>query len=84
MLTCREFDSFIVDYLNSELPWSSQVSMRWHGFLCNECRAYLADYRRTIEFGQSVFEELDNEVPDSVPQGLVDAAMAQIREKDVL
>ncbi len=52
MLTCREFDEFIVDYLDYELPWSTQVSMCWYELLCSKCRAYLADYRRTIELGQ--------------------------------
>ncbi len=82
MLTCREFDEFIVDYLDHELPWSTQVSMRWHEFLCSPCRAYLVDYRRTIELGQSVFNDPESEVPDSVPQELVRAVIARLEEQD--
>ena len=82
MLTCREFDEFIVDYLDHELPWSTQVSMRWHELLCSPCRAYLADYRRTIELGQSFFDDPESEVPDSVPQELVRAVIARLEEQD--
>ena len=81
MLSCRDFDHFIVDYLDNELPWHTHVSMRWHLWFCSDCRAYLADYQRTIELGQSVFEDLDREVPDSVPQELVDAVIDCLEEQ---
>ncbi len=80
MLTCRAFDEFIVDYLDHELPWFTQVSMRLHEFLCRKCRAYLADYRRTIELGQSVFDDPESEVPDSVPQELVKAVIERLKK----
>ncbi len=80
MLTCRAFDEFIVDYLDHELPWSVRISMRLHEFLCRDCRAYLADYRRTIELGQSVFDDPESEVPDSVPQELVKAVIERLKK----
>ena len=80
MLTCRAFDEFIVDYLDHELPWFTQVSMRLHELLCRKCRAYLADYRRTIELGRSVFDAPESEIPDSVPQELVKAVIARLKE----
>ncbi len=82
MLTCREFDEFIVDYLDHELPWSTQISMRWHQLLCRTCRAYLADYRRTIGLGQSVFDDPESEMPDSVPQELVKAVVERLKAKN--
>ena len=81
MLTCKEFDEFIVDYLDHELPWAIQVSMRLHQFFCRKCRAYLADYRRTIELGQSVFDDPESETPDSVPQELVKAVIERLKRK---
>jgi hypothetical protein len=81
MLNCREFDAFIVDYLDHEIPWSIQASIRWHQLLCRKCRAYLADYRRTIELGQSVFDDLESETPDSVPQELVKAVIERQKAK---
>ena len=81
MLTCRDFDQFIVDYLDNELPWRTQVSMRLHFWFCSDCRAYLAGYQRTIELGQSAFEDPDCEVPDSVPPELVDAVIDCLEEQ---
>ena len=82
MLTCREFDEFIVDYLDHELPWPIQVSMRMHQLLCRKCRAYLADYLRTIKLGQSVFDDPESEMPDSVPQELVKAVIMRLKTKN--
>ncbi len=82
MLTCREFDKFIVDYLDHELPWSIQISMRLHLLLCRKCRAYLATYRRAIELGQSVFDDPESEMPDSVPQELVKAVIERLKDKN--
>lgn len=82
MLTCREFDEFIIDYLDHELPWPTLVSMCWHNLLCSPCRVYLADYRRTIELGQSVFDDLESEIPDSIPQELVEAVIERLKAKN--
>ena len=78
MLTCKQFDAFIVDYLEGRLPFSTRLSMRLHLALCWRCRAYLRKYRRTIELGQSVFGDPDQAVPDEVPDELVKAVLAHI------
>ena len=77
MLTCREFDEFMADYLDGGLPaW--QKYMCWlHVKMCRECAIFVADYRRTVSLGKSAFESPDDPVPDSVPEDLVKAALAR-------
>ena len=76
MLTCKEFDEFMIDYLEGGLPvW--QKFMCWlHVKACRECAYFIQQYRRTIALGQDAFESPDAAVPESVPEDLVEAAIA--------
>ena len=80
MLTCKEFDEFMVDYLGDGLPvW--QKFMCWlHVKMCRECAHFVREYQRTIELGQTAFVDLDDQVPDSVPEELIEAALAHRRK----
>jgi len=77
MLTCKEFDDFMTDYLDGGLPvW--QKYMCWlHVKMCRKCANYIANYRRTVSLGQSAFEHPDDPVPNSVPEDLIKAALAR-------
>ena len=81
MLTCKEFNDFMVDYLEGDLPvW--QKYMCWlHVKMCRECAYFIRQYRRVIVLGQNAFNSLDDPVPDSVPEELVKAAMAHRASK---
>ncbi len=81
MLTCKEFDDFMVDYLEGGLPvW--QKFMYWlHVKMCRECAYFIRQYRRVIALGQQAFDSPDSAVPDSVPEELVKAAMAYRKSK---
>ena len=81
MVTCREFDDFIIDYLEGGLPvW--QKYMCWlHVKMCRDCANFIQEYRRVIMLGQRAFDCPDNTVPDSVPEELVKAAMAHRMSK---
>ena len=68
MITCRQFEDFILAYLEGDLPNRQQLVFELHLKLCRECRDYLAAYRRTIEISKPV--------PDDVPEGLVKAILA--------
>lgn len=76
MLTCKEFDEFMIDYLEGGLPvW--QKYMCWlHVKMCRECAYFIRQYQRVIALGQSAFDSADEPVPDSVPEDLVKAAIA--------
>lgn len=81
MLTCKEFDEFMVDYLEGGLPaW--QKYMCWlHVKMCLECAYFVQQYRRVMALGQTAFDAPDEAVPDSVPEELVQAAIAHRKTK---
>ena len=75
MITCREFEDFIMRYLDDELTAQQKKVFQWHMKLCRECRDYLEAYRRTVELGRAVFSAPDESVPDDVPEDLVKAIL---------
>ncbi len=81
MLTCKEFDEFMIDYLEGGLPvW--QKFMCWlHVKICRECAYFVQQYRRVIALGQRAFDSPDDPVPDSVPEELIKAALAHQKNK---
>lgn len=81
MLTCREFDDFMADYLARELPLTRQLSCWLHVTLCSACRRYLYEYRRTIALGKKAFEQDDEPLPDSVPDALIRSALMNRRKR---
>ncbi len=76
MITCREFDDFILAYLEGELPERSRFVFELHTKVCQECRDYLDAYRRTIEISKRVFKQEDEPISDEVPEDLVKAVLA--------
>jgi hypothetical protein len=77
MLTCKEFDEFMIDYLEGGLPvW--QKYMCWlHIKMCRECANFVSQYRRTVALGKTAFDNPEGQVPDSVPEELIKAALAR-------
>lgn len=76
MITCQQFEDFILAYLEGELPKRQQFVFELHLKICLECRDYLAAYRRTVEVSKRAFEEPEQPVPDEVPEDLVKAILA--------
>lgn len=77
MITCRQFEDFIIDYLDGELPTRQLRVFNFHMLFCPECRIYLAAYERSVALGKAVFfDDPDGPVPDSVPTDLLIAILA--------
>jgi len=76
MLTCKEFDDFMVDYLEQDLPaW--QKFMCWlHVKMCRECAGFVREYHQAIKLGQKAYDAPNDSLPDSVPEELIKAALA--------
>ena len=81
MITCRQFEDFIVAYLEGELPERQRFVFDLHLKVCRECRTYLAAYERTIEVSKRAFEDPDQAVPEEVPEDLVKAVLAARDER---
>ena len=75
MITCREFEVFVLAYLDGELPARQVKIFEWHLRLCRECRDYLAAFRRAIEVGQGALGPAAAAVPSDVPEDLIRAVL---------
>ena len=76
MITCQQFEDFVLEYFEDELPQRQKFVFELHLKVCRECRDYLAAYKRTIELSKRVFDDPDQPVPDAVPEELVQAILA--------
>ena len=78
MITCEEFEAFILAYLDNELPQRQRTIFEVHIRMCRECRDYLAAYRRTTELGRAAMLPDSDAVLDDVPQDLVTAILTSL------
>ena len=75
MITCRDFEEFVLDYLDGALPPAQRRVFEWHMKVCRECRDYLAAYQASMELGKAAFEHPDGPIPEEVPEDLVQAIL---------
>ncbi len=73
MLSCKQLDEFLVDFLDGELPFATRLSMQMHLGLCRPCREFVSQYQRAIELGREAFVG-QGEFAD-VPEALVQAVL---------
>lgn len=78
MITCRQLDGFIMDYLEGSLTGRERLLFEIHVRTCGECRTYLKRYRQTLALGRSICRKDDESPPPEVPPRLV-AAIARAR-----
>ncbi len=79
MLTCKQFDEFMVDFLEQDLPLKQKLDCWLHQKMCRHCSQFVRQYQQTIALGKQAFEEPNDAVPESVPEGLINAALAHRR-----
>ena len=75
MITCREFEDFVLKYLDDELSVRQRSIFEFHIRICRECREYLAAYKRSIELGQAASASPDGPIPPEVPEDLIKAIL---------
>lgn len=73
-MTCRQFEDFIVNYLDGSLDKDLRLEFENHIRDCRACHDYLGAYRQTVALGKRAFDDLD-EIPNSVPENLVLAVL---------
>jgi predicted anti-sigma-YlaC factor YlaD len=76
MITCNEFESFILAYLEGDLPKRQKVVFEFHLKMCRECREYLQAYRASIELAREAHEAELKKLTEQVPEDLVTAILA--------
>jgi anti-sigma factor RsiW len=77
-MTCREFAEFLDAYLDGALAPEEVAEFERHLAVCQHCVAYLDTYRRTVESVRGLHEG-EAQVPDDVPEELVQAILAARR-----
>ena len=76
MITCRQFEDFLLDYHEGNLTAGQRRIFELHIAVCRECRDYLAAYRHTLELGKRAFEDPKAPLPGTVPEDLIEAVLA--------
>ena len=82
MLTCRELEEFISDYVDGNLPTITKAKFTVHLLICRDCKSYISAYMRSIEMGKKMCEKLDSEAPEDVPEELIAFVLENIKHKD--
>ncbi len=60
MITCKEFDNRMPDFLEEDLgPWQG-FSFWLHMKLCSNCRKHLAGYQQAIALSKAAWQSLDD------------------------
>ncbi len=79
MITCCEFEAFILDYHEDNLPPRQRRVFERHMAMCPPCRVSFEHYRKAIALGRGVCAEAEREAPAPVPEDLVAAILAARR-----
>ena len=75
MITCVQFEQFIMAYLDDDLPPAQRRVFEWHMKACRECREYLAAYQRSTELASASLGTGNDALPTDVPEDLVRAVL---------
>ncbi len=75
MITCNEFESFILAYLEDDLPAKQKFVFEMHLKICRECREYLKAYRTSLSLAKSALGGDHVEPPGGVPDDLIRAIL---------
>ncbi len=76
-MTCRDFLTFLMDYLDGGLDEAERTRFDAHLRVCPGCQNYVQAYRETVKLGRLVLAEADDAagLPSDVPPELVDAIL---------
>lgn len=76
MISCNEFEDFIIAYLDGDLPQKKVFLFELHLKVCRECRDYLTAYKASMDLMKSVLEVERQVDLEDVPADLVTAVLA--------
>jgi len=81
MISCEEFEGFILQYLEGEMPTVKRFIFEMHMKVCRECRDYLAAYQRSIETAKTAVNQQElPEVPEDLVTAILEAQKANIKK----
>ena len=75
MITCEEFEAFILAYLDGELSAKQKFVFEMHLKVCSECRDYLKAYLAAVELAKSSVQNEESALLDEIPADLIQAVV---------
>lgn len=75
MITCDEFEDFILAYLEDDLPSAKKRVFELHLRVCKSCKQYLAAYTKTLSATKVLQDDFD-ELEALVSEDLIAAILA--------
>jgi len=72
MMSCRELEEFILDYIEGRLPLTKKIMFEMHLLICDDCKSYIKAYKFSIELGKKHFETIDKELQIDPPDKLIE------------
>ena len=81
IISCQEFDDFIVSYLDGTLPPKQRLLFQGHVAMCSVCRKYLHRYKQTMDLTKIACLPIEESRAD-VPDDLVNAILKAKRDGD--
>lgn len=71
-LTCHEVLDFLSEYLDGALPATTIAAFEDHLAICDDCRAYLDNFRATLRATKAAYAaRVASEVPDELVQAIL-------------
>ena len=74
MISCREFEDFVLAYLEDELTSTQRIIFEMHLKLCRECREYLIAYQSSLKATKKISQDQKEKIAD-VPEDLIKAIL---------
>lgn len=72
-ISCHEFNGIVYDYVDGSLPKNQSASFQHHINNCPICPNFLKAYISTHEARSQIYPHHDIDVPEAVPQDLIDS-----------
>jgi len=72
MISCEEFENFVVDYFEGNLPFMTRLKFKMHLLMCSVCRKYINQYKKTIEIEKKYYVDTDNDFSEGPPEELLE------------
>ena len=71
MITCKEFDERMLDFLEGDLGRWQGPSFWLHMKLCSKCRKHLADYQQAIALSKAAWQTLDDHQESTLAENMI-------------
>ncbi len=78
-MTCRELIEFLDEYEAGTQPPEVRAEFERHLRVCPQCRNYFKTYRDTLVLTRAARGAQGDNVPDDVPEALIEAVLAAQR-----